>query len=96
MKESSILKACMHELESRGAYFFKTHGTAFGRRGVPDIAGTYKGRSVYVETKTPTGRLTTSQKLEAKRIRLAGGVWILARAREDVAFALDEIDARPS
>lgn len=64
-------------LEEAGCYFFfpATHG--YGRSGVPDIIGCYKGRFFAIECKAGKGTTTALQQRELRRIDEAGGAAIV-------------------
>lgn len=58
-------------------YFFPaTHG--YGRSGVPDIIACTNGRFLAIECKAGTNKPTALQVREIERIRLAGGVAVVA------------------
>lgn len=60
-------------LEEYGCYYFfpATHG--YGRSGVPDIIGCYKGFFFAIECKAGKGTTTALQQREIRRIEEAGG-----------------------
>lgn len=60
-------------LEEHGCYYFfpATHG--YGRSGVPDIIGCYKGFFFAIECKAGKGTTTALQQREIRRIEEAGG-----------------------
>jgi hypothetical protein len=94
--ESAIDRSIGRELTRRGAWGEKTHGTAAGRRGVPDWKICHRGRFLAVETKTPVGRTTRLQRHELDRVQRAGGLAIVARSVDDVRQALDAIERGPA
>lgn len=94
MAESSIDRTIARELTRRGAWGTKTHGTAAGRRGIPDWLICHHGAFLAVETKQPAGATTRLQRHELERVRRAGGTAIVARSADDVRQALDEIERR--
>ena len=61
-------------LADMGAYQFMpaTHG--YGKSGVPDIVGCYKGVFFAIECKAGKGKTTALQERELNLIRSAGGV----------------------
>lgn len=92
--ETALTKRIERYLKLRGAYWVKQHGSARGRRGVPDLACTFRGISVWFEVKNPggTGRLSKQQELEIAKIRKAGGLVAVVESVEDVAETLDKVD----
>lgn len=75
--ESAIkdkIMAYLKTLRPRG-WFFKTFGSAFQAKGLPDIIGVYDGRFVALEVKRPrVGRVTALQQATINHINAAGGV----------------------
>lgn len=60
--------------------------------GVPDIAITWRGRSIYIELKAKGGTLSDAQKAMHERLILAGAVVLpIARSVEDVAAFLETL-----
>ncbi len=59
--------------------------------GHPDIAGILSGgRALYIEVKSPTGRLSKDQRRFRDMAESLGALWILARSVADVETALNE------
>jgi Holliday junction resolvase len=92
--ESAIDRSIGRELARRGAWGTKTHGTAAGRRGIPDWLICHRGAFLAVETKQPGGATTRLQRHELERVHRAGGEAIVARSAGDVRQALDDIERR--
>lgn len=65
-------------LKDEGVYYFfpATHG--FGRSGVPDIICCVGGKFLGIEVKAGKNKPTLLQVRELERIRIAGGVAIVA------------------
>lgn len=81
-------------LFSKGAYFFKVHGSSFMVPGIPDIICCYKGLFIGIETKAP-GELkgqTDVQKVHQNNIQKAGGIYLLTDNVKDVMDLLENID----
>lgn len=55
-------------------YYFMPATGGYGRNGVPDIVGCYKGRFFGIECKVPGGMPTTLQTREMWLIEMSGGV----------------------
>lgn len=92
MAEAAIDRAITRELDRRGAWTVKTHGTAAGRRGIPDHLACHRGVFLAIETKQPGNTPTRLQRHELERIRRAGGRAIVAHSVADVRQALDDIE----
>lgn len=73
---------------------FRRATSPYQRNGVSDILGIYKTRMLAIEVKSPTGRLSPTQKLFLEEIERYGGIVIVARSIEDVKKALANFDSR--
>ena len=71
--ESKVKKKVADLLKQYEAYYFFPAMGAFGRAGVPDIVGCYKGYFFAVECKAGKGTTTPLQDREIENIRKAGG-----------------------
>lgn len=60
----------------------------FGRPGQPDIVGCYHGRYVAIEVKTKSGRQSPEQRRYQEIIETVGGVYILARSKDEAVEKL--------
>lgn len=92
MREGAVLRRICAELERRGAWFFKTHGSAYGRRGIPDVVGAYRGRALAIEVKAPGRPLTPIQRHELGLAERAGVHAIAADGLPAVHALLDRIE----
>ena len=72
-------------LTSIGAWFFMPVPTGYGRRGISDFVGIYKGRGFLIEAKAEFGQLTAWQEKELYKARDAGGIAICATAPNHLA-----------
>lgn len=57
-----------------GSFWWKNHGGAYSRAGIPDICGSVEGLFVGLEVKMPKGKLTELQKRTLNEISQAGGL----------------------
>jgi len=80
--ESKLVEKIMEALPKDG-FFFKVHGGPFQRRGVADILGCYKGRSIAIEVKMP-GKIPTDLQLDFLEKMAAAG------ARCGVAYSVEQ------
>lgn len=96
MAEANLDRSIVRELDRRGAWHTKIHGTMAGRRGVPDRLACHRGTFLAIETKQPAGRTTRLQRHELDRVQRAGGMAIVARSVDDVRQALDAIERGPA
>jgi len=68
VQENEIEKYLIEQVNKRGGFVRKY--TSPGRRGVPDrICFLPRGRTIFVECKTPEGQLSSLQRREIKRIQ---------------------------
>lgn len=84
-------------LRGRGGEWIAIPRSRFGRTGIPDILGCYRGVFVAFELKSPDSsyEATATQMAQLKRIRLNGGSALVARSLEDIAGLLDLLDREP-
>jgi hypothetical protein len=61
------------------------------KRGLPDIMGTYKNRSLYVEVKTGRDVMSDHQKKVQEDVTRAGGTYYLARDFESFKQFFDTL-----
>lgn len=71
--ESKVKKKVAELLKKYDAYYFFPAMGAFGRAGIPDIVGCYRGRYFAVECKAGKGKTTAIQEAEIKKIQRAQG-----------------------
>lgn len=69
---------------------FKPMMMGYGRKGIPDIIGCYKGRFIAIEVKAEGGVLTEWQEKELKSIDRASGWTLIAYCVEDVKKFFEE------
>jgi hypothetical protein len=63
---------------------FKPMMMGYGRKGIPDIIGCYKGLFVAIEVKAGEGKLTPWQEVEEREIKESGASHSVARSADDV------------
>ena len=72
--EGKVKKKVADYLKKIGAYYFYPATGGYGRSGVPDIVGCYKGKFFGIECKAGKNTPTALQENELKRIVQAGGI----------------------
>lgn len=72
--EGKVKTKVRAELTRRDIYHFMPATGGYGRSGVPDIVGCYRGIFFAIETKAGTNKPTALQERELKQIRDAGGM----------------------
>ena len=72
-------------INTTGIYDIKLRRYRFGgaTKGVADLVGTYKGRSVSVEIKFGKDKQSEQQVIYQKQTEHAGGIYIIARSFDD-------------
>ncbi len=86
--EGKIKKRVKQQLDALGAYYFSPQAGIYGRSGVPDIIGCYKGRFFAIETKAGKNKATALQLKELQKIHDAGGVALIIN-EENVEFEIE-------
>ena len=71
--EAKVKKKVVDVLKKGGAYYFFPATGGYGRSGVPDIIGCYRGLFFAIECKAGTNKPTALQEVEMKKIREASG-----------------------
>jgi len=71
--EAKVKKKVVDVLKKGGAYYFFPATGGYGRSGVPDIVGCYRGVFFAIECKAGTNKPTALQKAEMNKIREANG-----------------------
>lgn len=71
--EAKVKKKVAAMLGAYGAYFFFPPANGYGRAGIPDIVGCYKGSFFAVECKAGKNTTTALQERELAEIRKADG-----------------------
>jgi Holliday junction resolvase len=71
-------------LAEYGCWYFMPAMNGYGRSGIPDFIGCYKGVFFAVEAKSANGKLTPNQEREIAAMLAAGGRAVVARSAEAV------------
>ena len=72
--EGKVKKKIVAYLKEIGAYYFFPATGGYGKSGVPDIVGCYKGKFFGIEVKAGKNTATELQKMQLKLISEAGGI----------------------
>lgn len=81
VNEDRVTKATIKRLERLpNIFFFKVHGGAMQKRGIPDILGCWRGYFFAIEMKAPgkSKSVTTLQQKRMRDIRRGGGIAFVA------------------
>jgi hypothetical protein len=77
--------------QQRRIYGFEQALLPFRRAGgSPDIVAVIKGRFVWIEVKTPTGRQSDHQKAFQENLSKAGGIYFLVRSLDEAVEAVED------
>lgn len=72
--EAKVKKRVVQQLKLLDAYYFYPVTGGYGRSGVPDIVGCYKGKFFAIECKAGTNKPTPLQELNIEQIKQSGGL----------------------
>ena len=87
--EAKVKKKIVDKLKAVGAYYFYPVTGGFGRSGVPDIIGCYKGWFFGIECKAGKNTTTALQDRELNAIRNARGeAWVINEENVDAVAML--------
>lgn len=75
--EAKVKKKVSDLLKGIGAYYFYPVTGGYGRSGVPDIVGCYRGEFFAIECKAGKNKPTPLQEKNMKEIRGAGGLTLI-------------------
>ena len=88
-RESAITKSIIDLFNQiPGSWWMKKHGSAWGRRGVPDVFFVFGGRFFAFEVKQPGEQPTRLQRIEASKLRMAGAIAQVVHSANDVRSIL--------
>jgi hypothetical protein len=88
-KEEKVKAAVKVVLKAADCWWFMPGATAFGKCGVPDFVGCYRGKFFGVETKRPSvgvKGLTPLQQKQGAGIQKAKGTWFVVYDEETLAL----------
>lgn len=91
--EAKVKKKVVDVLKKNGAYYFFPATGGYGRSGVPDIVGCYRGVFFAIECKAGANKPTALQEAEMRKIREANGITLVVNEDniEDVVILLRDI-----
>jgi len=91
--EKAVKAKVVRVLKEAGAYYFYPVMNGFGRSGIPDIIGSYKGKFFAIECKAGKGKPTALQLKEMIAINDSGARAIVVNENniDDVAKLLESL-----
>jgi len=84
LKESDIQAVIKRYLQWNGWFVVKIHQSLGSYKGIADLYALKDGQHVWIEVKTPKGRLSEHQEKFRREIVGHGGTYIVARSIDDV------------
>lgn len=76
--EARVKKVVTRQLKDLGCYYFYPVTGGYGRSGVPDIVGCYRGKFFAIECKANGNTTTALQSMNLTNIKKAGGnCWVI-------------------
>jgi len=90
--EAKVKKRVVAQLKKLGAYYFYPVTGGFGRSGVPDIVGCYRGMFFGIECKAGGNKPTPLQAANLEQITTAGGLALVVNENnvDQVVYMLTE------
>lgn len=85
MREAEIQAQVREFLQWRGWYIVKIHQSLGSHKGIADLYALKNGRHLWLEIKTPKGRLSEHQVKFRDAIITSGGEYRVARCVQDVS-----------
>ena len=91
--EALVKKKVVDVLKKNNAYYFFPATGGYGRSGVPDIVGCYRGVFFAIECKAGANKPTALQEAEMRKIREASGITLVVNEENinDVVILLRDI-----
>lgn len=90
--EAKVKKKVVAQLKELHAYYFYPVTGGYGRSGVPDIIGCYRGLFFGIECKAGKNKPTPLQEKNLKEIRAAGGLDMVVN-EDNMHTVMDELRA---
>jgi|TARA_R110000823_G_scaffold306886_2_gene429392 hypothetical protein len=89
--EKALQKYCKKQAHAKGVLWYKIKFE--GQRGCPDVLLAYKGKIIFVELKSPTGKgkLSELQSHQIKKLTDAGIAARVTDSREEVDKIIQEL-----
>ena len=79
--EAKVKKVVVNQLRNLGAYYFYPVTGGYGRSGVPDIVGCYKGKFFGIECKAGTNTPTPLQQINLDDIEKQDGIALVVNEK---------------
>jgi len=89
IKEADITKQIRDYLNYKNIFHWKQWQGSFSKPGISDIIGIYKGIPLFLEIKTPNGKLSKHQKEFLAEVNENGGLGVVLRYVEDCIYLVE-------
>lgn len=89
--ETAIKKEIKQYLSYKGWFHFHILQGLASHKGICDIIAIKNGVTLYIEVKTPKGKLSEYQEIFKADIERSGGIYLVARSFDDVQEVADQI-----
>jgi len=86
--EKDVTKSIRAYLKTIGIFHWKVWQGLGSKKGISDLIAIDKGVSMFIEIKTPTGRLSPGQEEFLAEVNYHGCVGIVVRSVDDIMNAL--------
>tara|TARA_R100000995_G_scaffold78489_1_gene49101 strand:- start:112 stop:432 length:321 start_codon:yes stop_codon:yes gene_type:complete len=93
--EAKVKRVVTKHLKSVGAYYFFPATGGYGKSGVPDIVGCFRGKFFGIECKAGGNKPTALQEKNLREIADCEGIALVVN-EENMNDVLDLIDANPA
>ena len=93
--EAKVKRVVTEQLRSVGAYYFFPATGGYGKSGVPDIVGCFRGKFFGIECKAGNNKPTPLQEKNLREIAECEGISLVVNA-DNMREVLDLIDAAPA
>lgn len=94
--ETLFQQRIQKEIEKRGGYCVKQHGSMIAAVGIPDLLVCYKGYFIAIEAKVDKNTPSKAQGVNLRKITKAGGFTAVVWTIKDVKTILDYFDSEAS
>ncbi len=89
--ETDIKRAVKEYLQWHGWFVFPVIQGLGAYRGISDLIALKAGETLFIEIKTPAGRLSAAQEVFQSDITAHDGVYIVVRGIEDIERVLHDV-----
>lgn len=92
IREADILAATRQYLRIRGWYVIRNQQNMGSHKGLSDLQAVKDGRTVYIETKRPGGKLSPDQEKFRAAVEGHGATYVVISSFEEVVSTVNALD----